>query len=117
MDMRKLYSSMGVEYDDVLALLRKEDRIKLYFTQMMTDPSFDELEQAMAKREFPTAFKAAHTIKGMSMNLMVKPLSEASIALVECLRSETVDESEAASLYARLREQHDLLSSQMKEPA
>ena len=115
MGMCELYDAMGVEYDDVLALLRREDRIKLYFTQMMEDPSFRELDRAMAEQEYSAAFKAAHTIKGMCVNLMIEPLAKASIALVECLRSEPVDETEAASLYARLRNEHDLLLSRWDE--
>ena len=111
MGMRELYDAIGVEYDDVLALLRREDRIELYFTQMMDDPSFGELERTMEERDYPAAFRAAHTIKGMCVNLMIEPLAKASIALVECLRSDPVDEAEATSLYAQVRNEHNLLLS------
>ncbi len=117
MDVRDLYTTIGVDFDDVLALLRKEDRVKTYLVQTMEEPAFAELDRAMASREYDSAFRAAHTIKGMGMNLMLEPMTAAAVDLVECLRNGVApeDEDTAAMLYTRLKEQCDLLASLVRE--
>ena len=105
MEVRALYEEIGVDFNDVLTLLRKEDRIKLYLVQTMGDPAFTALDDAMAHADYEAAFRAAHTIKGMGMNLMLKPMTEAAIELVECLRGglNPGDEERAESLYRELK--------------
>lgn len=113
MDVRSLYQAIGVDFDDVLALLRKEDRVKLYLVQTMGDPAFAALDEAMAGGDYEAAFRAAHTIKGMGMNLMLKPMTEAAIELVECLRGglDAGDEERADALYRQLKESCDYLAA------
>lgn len=109
MILRELYESRGVDYDEVLALLRKEDRIKLYLVQTVEDPSFASLAAAMERRDYEEAFRAAHTVKGMCMNLMLEPLTESAVSLVECLRGGSPDPNEAARLFAELEALSDAL--------
>lgn len=105
MEVRALYEEIGVDFNDVLTLLRKEDRIKLYLVQTMDDPAFTALDDAMAHADYEAAFRAAHTIKGMGMNLMLKPMTDAAVELVECLRGglNPGDEQRAESLYRELK--------------
>lgn len=102
MDVRSVYEALEVDFSEVLVLLRKEDRVAMYLELTMSDPAFATLDDAMAHSDWDTAFRAAHTIKGMAMNLVLKPLSDAAIDLVECLRGGLPDEGEARQLYARL---------------
>lgn len=105
MEVRALYEEIGVDFNDVLALLRKEERVKLYLAQTMDDPAFSALDDAMAHSDYEAAFRAAHTIKGMGMNLMLKPMTETAVELVECLRGglDPGDEGRAESLYHELK--------------
>lgn len=103
MDVRSVYEALGIDFSDVLALLRKEERIALYLEQTMCDPAFQALDEAMSRQDWEAAFRAAHTIKGMALNLMLEPLAHAAIDLVECLRGGTPDEREARELYDCLR--------------
>ncbi|WP_087881555.1 Hpt domain-containing protein [Arabiibacter massiliensis] len=111
MEVRELYETLGVPFEGVLAVLRKEDRIKVYLEQTVGDPSFAALADAMAARDYPAAFRAAHTIKGMGLNLMLNPLTDAAVPLVECLRSGSPDEAEAEALYGRLKKEGDNLAA------
>ena len=113
MDVRSLYQTIGVDFDDVLALLRKEERIKLYLVQTMEDPAFAALDDAMRHGDFDAAFRAAHTIKGMGMNLMLKPMTEAAIELVECLRDGVApgEEPRAEALYRALKERYQTMAT------
>ncbi|MEQ3363514.1 Hpt domain-containing protein [Raoultibacter massiliensis] len=103
MDVQSVYEALGIDFSDVLALLRKEDRIALYLEQTMCDPAFQTLDEAMSRQDWEAAFRAAHTIKGMALNLMLEPLAHAAIDLVECLRGGAPDEREARELYDSLR--------------
>lgn len=113
MDVRALYEAFGVHFDGVLALLRKEERIKLYLVQTVEDPAFDELADAVERGDWEAAFRAAHTVKGMSMNLMLDPLTDPAVDLVECLRDGLAPgrEGEAMRLYEALKVQYDRLAS------
>ncbi len=79
------------------ALERLADDEALYITclQMFTtDAGFAELRAALDKQDMPAAFDAAHTLKGVSANLGLTPLSAAIALLVEDLRAQRGDRLE-----------------------
>lgn len=86
MDIKGFYQQMGVDYDDVLRRLSSETLIAKYLGKMLRDPSFKQLTAAFLEHDHETAFRAAHTIKGMCLNLDLHPLLESSSALTERLR-------------------------------
>lgn len=87
MTLKEFYESLGVEYEVVLNRLRREDRIAKYLRQFIADPAFEQLRCAMEAAEHEEAFRAAHTIKGMCLNLSLGRLSDAACTLVEALRA------------------------------
>ena len=119
MDVRAVYENIGVDFADVLALLRKEERIKAYLVQTMDDPAFAALDSAMEQGDHEAAFRAAHTIKGMSMNLMLKPMTETAVELVECLRDGLApgEEERAHALYRQLKASCEHLTALVGELA
>ena len=86
MTLFEFYSSLGESFDDVLSRLRLESRIAKYLGLFLNDPSFDELKNAFAKNDAKTAFRAAHTLKGVAANLGLNKLSSSSSELTEDLR-------------------------------
>lgn len=56
------------------------------FRMFLDDPCFLQLEDALARRDAPTAFDAAHTLKGVAGNLGLTALYGALSALTEPLR-------------------------------
>ena len=50
------------------------------------DPSFAQLREAVAAADWESAFRAAHTLKGVAQNLGFDALYRASSALTEHLR-------------------------------
>lgn len=100
MTLKEFYASLGVEYTEVLDRLRREDRIAKYLHQFAGDPAFAQLERAMEAGDAGEAFRAAHTIKGMCLNLSLGTLSQAACALVEALRAQ--DETAARDAYQEL---------------
>lgn len=85
MRIQECYNLMEADYNDVIDRLRKETLIARFIVKFPEDPSFDELISSMDKRDITTAFRAAHTLKGVCQNLgLVKlfaPVNEATEAL------------------------------------
>lgn len=75
------------------------------FRMFLKDPGFAELEKAMAVGDISAAFKAAHTLKGVSGNLGLTPLYRAVCALVEPLRRG--ERTGLEPLYQAVREERD----------
>lgn len=115
MALRDFYALLDVNFDEVIARLRREDRIVLYLEQTLSDPSFGILDDAMKRRDYETAFRAAHTIKGMSLNLVLSPLAQTASDLVECLRGGVSDEAEAVALYHQFKTRVDQTNAAAKE--
>ena len=86
MTLSEFYSSLGESLDEVLERLRLESRIVKYLGLFLSDPSFNELKDAFAKNDAQTAFRAAHTLKGVAANLGLNKLSASSSELTEDLR-------------------------------
>lgn len=107
MELCELYTSIGVDYDEVAAFFRKEDRLRRYLVEAAADPAFAALDRAMETGSYDEAFRAAHTIKGMCMNLMLKPLTSVAVDLVETLRGGQPDPDEAAGRYRAFKEVSD----------
>ena len=86
MSLSEFYSSLGESLDEVLDRLRMESRIMKYLRLFLEDPSFNELKEAFESKDAKTAFRAAHTLKGVAANLGLNKLSNTSSDLTEDLR-------------------------------
>lgn len=72
--------------EEVLGRLRMESRIYKYLGLFLKDPSFNELVTAFEQKDATTAFRAAHTMKGVAANLGLNNLMKTSSDLTEDLR-------------------------------
>ena len=86
MSLSEFYSSLGESLDEVLDRLRMESRIMKYLRLFLEDPSFNELKETFESKDAKTAFRAAHTLKGVAANLGLNKLSNTSSDLTEDLR-------------------------------
>ena len=57
------------------------------------DPSMSQLTQAMDTGDVETAFRAAHTLKGICANLGFKSLFEVSYDITEALRAGDMEQA------------------------
>jgi HPt (histidine-containing phosphotransfer) domain-containing protein len=86
MNLSEFYNSLGESLEEVLERLRMESRVTKYLGLFLSDPSFSELKTAFAGSDAKTAFRAAHTLKGVAANLGLNKLSASSSELTEDLR-------------------------------
>lgn len=86
MDKQELINS-GIDYEEgVRRFCGAEDLYCKFLKKFLEDTTFDALRQAMQEEDYEAAFQAAHTLKGLSGNLSLTPLYEASKEIVEMLR-------------------------------
>ena len=91
MDVKQCYEKMGGDYDDVMSRLRTDERIKKFALKFLADGSYDSLCRTLEAEDYSEAFRAAHTLKGVSQNLGFTGLYMASETLTEMLRSHPED--------------------------
>lgn len=81
MTLEECYTAMGANYQDVLKRFYKSDMIRRFVKMFLQDDSFRLLTDAMAKQDVKEAFRAAHTLKGVCLNLGFDNLSSPAVAL------------------------------------
>lgn len=86
-----LYQIAGGDYAGVVARLRTNDRIAKFVTMFADDQSYQNLISNMESGDWPVAFRAAHTLKGVSRDMGFITLSENASAVTEALRADNHD--------------------------
>lgn len=91
MTIKSLYEAVGGDYQDVVKRLMSEEFAAQLALGFLDDDGFSSLEKAMKNRNAEDAFRAAHTLKGVALNLGFKNLGESASELTEVLRNRTFD--------------------------
>lgn len=108
MNLKEFYVKIGGSYDAVLSRLGSEDMIRRFVLKFASDPTFENLTRGFSEGNPETAFRAAHTLKGVCSNLGFDRLCTAASELTEDLRPRSfTDRSE--SLLAAVRAEYDAL--------
>lgn len=86
MNLEEFYAATGGNYADTKRRLMSDAIVKKFVLKYREDPTCAELEAAIEAKDWETAFRGAHTLKGLSQNLGFDRLFETSFALTEALR-------------------------------
>lgn len=78
-----------------------------FLYKFLDDPTFAQLEQAVASQDWDVALTAAHTLKGVTGNLAIGGLYDASTQMVSHLRQS--DQAAALAAYADIRQAYGQL--------
>ena len=105
MTVKECYEQMGSDYEGVLGRLGSEAIVKRFALKFLQDPSFAQLKESLAKNDGEEAFRAAHTLKGVCLNLGFDELFEVSAELTEKLRERKTAGSE--ELFQKVSENSD----------
>lgn len=87
MTTKECYEKMGSNYEKVLGRIGSEMIIKKFAIKFLDDSSFQNLKDALAGKNLDDSFRAAHTLKGVCVNLGFDKLYEASSKITEQLRA------------------------------
>ena len=129
MSLKECYDKMGADYEDVLSRLRSEVLVRKFALKFLDDDSYANLKAAMESGNAPEAFRGAHTLKGVAVNLgftalynvssaLTGPLYKAAAEVTESLRpSETSsgDMEKAAKLMPAVDEEYARTIAAIKE--
>ena len=92
MTLEECYKALGGSYTDVLSRLMNDKMITKYLGKFTEDTSYNDIFTALEAKDYETAFRAAHTLKGLCLKLY-----KSAYVVTEALRGKT-DETTPAML-------------------
>lgn len=107
MTLQECYGSMGADYDEVIGRLRSEERVQKFLLKVLDDKSYELLLTSLEEKNIPEAFRAAHTLKGISQNLSLTALYHASAVLSDVLRDRTEYGDDIESPFEELKDEYE----------
>ena len=88
MTVKEFYAAIGGNYNDALQRLMNDALVYRFLMKFPADKSFEQLKTALDNQDVEAAFSAAHTLKGVTLNLAFDRLAKASVVLTDALRAE-----------------------------
>ena len=113
MTVRECYGQMGADYENVFGRLGSEQIVQHFLMKFLNDTSFRDLEEKLKTKDVEQAFHAAHSLKGVCLNLGFDNLFAVSSELTEKLRAGELDGTEA--LFEKVKEQYDITVSAIRQ--
>lgn len=84
--INEFYQSISGDYQNVLERLGDSETVKTFIIRFPNDPSYSVLRKALTEHDIKTAFLAAHTLKGICLNLGLGRLEKSAVIITETLR-------------------------------
>ncbi len=113
MTIIQFYEKIGDDYSLVESRLGTEAMVKYFALKFLKDPSFDTLKKALAEGDAETAFRAAHTLKGVCQNLGFESLYRPAFELTEKLRGRSFAGTEP--LFREVEKKYAALTAALAE--
>lgn len=88
MTAKEAYDSLGADYEGALKRLMNDKILTKFAKKFIEDPSFSQIKPAIIAKDWATAFRMAHTLKGTSANVGLTNLTTVASALTEAMRGE-----------------------------
>ena len=112
MTIQECYQKLGGEFAQVEKRLPSVGLVRKFIVKFLDDDSYSNLCLAMQNGQREEAFRAAHTLKGVSANLGFSRLLASAGELTELLRAETETiPGRAAALLEEVKQDYELIVS------
>lgn len=113
-ELEKFYSAIGSNAKPVIERFGGNAEItKRFIKKFAAEESYENLKKALASNEAEEAFRAAHTLKGICLNLDFDCLFEKSSIITEYLRSKNI--VDASKFFPELEREYIKLISLLQE--
>ncbi len=112
MTIEEVYSRIGADYGDVAKRLPSESLIARLAVKYLQDPTYEELMRAVRNNDVDTAFRAAHTLKGVCQNLGFTNMYQPVYDVTEIFRAGTMEG--AAPLLEEITREYGKLTEAIK---
>lgn len=96
MDLRECYEELGGSYAEAVGRMLSDSLIRKFLHRFPEDGTFETLKRGFYAHNDAEAFEAAHTLKGVTLNLGLGDLARSSSALTEALRGGRKEGAEKA---------------------
>jgi HPt (histidine-containing phosphotransfer) domain-containing protein len=113
MTVQGCYEMMDGDYTGVIGRLLKDERIQKYLLKFLDAKDYQEMTEALEQENYEVAFRASHTLKGLSLNLGFTGLQRTSEELCEALRGGKPD-IDIAPLVSAVGEEYEKVISAIK---
>lgn len=105
-DLKEIFQKYGADYETTMSRFMCSEQMYLKILAMLPrDENLHKLGQALQTGDYPAAFDAAHTLKGIAGNLGLAPLYQAVCAIVELLRAG--EKLDYAPLYLSVQKEYE----------
>ncbi|MDE5896506.1 MAG: Hpt domain-containing protein [Clostridia bacterium] len=108
MTVQECYEAIGGNYADALSRLRTDERITRFLIKVADDESFSLLCRSIEARNMEEAFRAAHTLKGICLNLSITRLQDSASRLTEALRGKAEYDPAVEPLLDEVKSDYEL---------
>ena len=98
MTVKEFYDTIGSDYNAALARLMDDAFITKLLTRFKADQNYANLLATMDGGDYKAAFTAAHTLKGLALNMGMDGLGNAASELTEALRGDSPDGEKGKTL-------------------
>ena len=88
MNVKSCYDSINGDYEGVISRLKDEKRVHKFLCRFPSDGNFILLQTSLAIQNSGVAFRAAHSLKGIAMNLGFTRLEKSATRLTDELRNQ-----------------------------
>lgn len=115
MTIKEFYDAIGADYEEIMGRLRKEERIQKFLLKFLDDKSYELLGTALAQGNMEEAFRAAHTLKGVSQNLSLTPLYVSSSHLSDRLKVNQVYDADLVPMVEEVGRQYEMVVGYIRQ--
>ena len=105
MTIEECYTKLESDYREIVRRLGKEERVKNFLSLFPEDESYPALCVALEEGRGEEAFRAAHSLKGICMNLGIERLYRMADVLTEELRDRKITKK-AETLFEQVRKEY-----------
>lgn len=115
MTLRECYESLEADFDKAVArMCNKEAMLAKFALKFVNDPTYSELVSSYESGDLKTAFRMAHTLKGLCLNLGLDKLQSSSSELTEALRDQENPAPNAAELFETVKRDYEATATALR---
>lgn len=108
MTLSECYERIGSDYNKALGrMYGKEAMLMRFVKKFPADPTYSSLVSSFEEGDIPTAFRMAHTLKGLCLNLGIEKLQASASELTEALRNAEAVPPEAMPLFEQVKADYE----------
>ncbi len=94
MTLKTFFEKTNGNYNEVISRLINEKLIMKYLKKFLDDGHFQQLKKSVEEQDFETAYRSAHTLKGLCLSLGFETMRKPVTELTEELRAGKTENAE-----------------------